>query len=91
MEQPIYKTIDTEFQIFVNNLSELLDGIGNGYIVDLTRIEARSIIYRGADCPQILRYPYNVRYIGKFGGLDNPNYAFLDAHFNMVYTYHGVE
>ncbi len=85
MEQPIYKTIDVQFQVFVDSFSELLDSLGNGYIVDLTRAD------RGGDCPQILRYPYDVRYIGKFEGLEGSNYAFLDARFNMVYTYYGIE
>ena len=91
---PIYKVVDDDFDGFIKNNRGLLEDMTYGEIVEILandsvrRAGSRKVYHLGSK--QMMKDPYNVKYIGKIEGGEGPLYVFLDANMDKLYSYYDV-
>jgi len=85
--QLIYDIMDKQFESFIKNNHELLEEISYNGIIDVLEEYGSSRLHS----IDMLKFPYNVAYIGVCEYKEGNLIAFLDKEFNKVYHYYDVE
>ena len=82
MNQGIYKIIDEIIKNFVSNNREDLRKMIGPTIIPIDHFK---------DCISIKKWPFFIRFIGRFRGAEGVVFSFIDDNMDKVYSYYDVE
>ena len=91
--QPIHDAIDSEFESFVNNNRDWINEMKDGEIRRLDPNVVKVLVdgeHYTVCSTNLLKDPFDVRYVGLRGGGEGNIIVFLDGAMNRIFSYYDV-